>query len=45
MPQVQVCRRDNALLTLVVTLVVGNALTSPLLTGFAYPLNRIFGRR
>lgn len=43
--QVQVYRRDNALLTLVVTLQVGDALTSPLLPEFAYPLNRIFGRR
>ncbi len=43
--QVQVYRRDNALLTLVVTLQARDALTSPLLPEFSCPLNRIFGRR
>lgn len=42
--QVQVYRRDNALLTLVVTLQVADSLTSPLLPDFACPLGRVFGR-
>jgi Uma2 family endonuclease len=42
--QVQIYRRDNALLALVVTLQVADALTSSLLPGFACPLSRIFGR-
>jgi len=42
--QVQVYRRDNALLTLVVTLQVADSLTSPLLPDFTCPLSRVFGR-
>ncbi|MFQ4138292.1 Uma2 family endonuclease [Nodosilinea sp. PGN35] len=43
--QVQVYRRDHALLTLVVTLQAVDTLTSPLLPEFACPLSRIFGLR
>lgn len=43
--QVQVYRRDNAVLTLVITLQSEDALTSPLLPEFSYPLSRIFDRR
>jgi Uma2 family endonuclease len=42
--QVQVYRRKNALLTLVLTLQDSDSLTSPLLPDFACPLSRIFGR-
>jgi Uma2 family endonuclease len=42
--QVQIYRRDHAVLTLVVTLQSGDTLTSPLLPEFSYLLNRIFGR-
>jgi Uma2 family endonuclease len=42
--QVQVYRRDNALLTLVVTLQAADSLTSPLLPDFSCPLSRVFGR-
>jgi Uma2 family endonuclease len=42
--QVQVYRRDNAVLALVMTLQDSDALTSPLLPNFTYPLSRIFGR-
>ncbi|MEO1211621.1 MAG: Uma2 family endonuclease [Cyanobacteria bacterium J06638_20] len=41
--QVQVYRRDEALLTLVLTLQDSDSLTSPLLPDFACPLIRIFG--
>ena len=40
--QVQVYRRDNAVLTLVVTLQYADALTSPLLPNFSCPLVKIF---
>ena len=40
--QVQVYRRDNAVLTLVVTLQHTDALTSPLLPNFSCPLVKIF---
>ncbi|NMF83514.1 Uma2 family endonuclease [Nodosilinea sp. P-1105] len=43
--QVQVYRRDYAVLTLVVTLQGADSLTSPLLPDFACPLRRIFGRQ
>jgi Uma2 family endonuclease len=42
--QVQVYRRDNALLSLVVTLQATDSLTSPLLPDFACPLSQVFGR-
>jgi Uma2 family endonuclease len=41
--QIQVYRRDNAVLTLVATLQAIDALTSPLLPNFSCPLARIFG--
>lgn len=42
--QVQVYRRENAMLVLVVTLQADDALTSPLLADFACPLVQIFGQ-
>lgn len=42
--QIQIYRRDQAVLTLVMTLQAEDTLTSPLLLDFACPLNRIFGR-
>lgn len=42
--QIQVYRRDSALLTLVVTLQAADSLASPLLPDFACPLHRVFGR-
>ncbi len=42
--QVQVYRRENAVLGLVVTLQADDALTSPLLPDFACPLIQIFGQ-
>lgn len=42
--QVQVYRRDNAVLTLVATLQADDALNSPLLPNFTYPLSRIFSQ-
>jgi Uma2 family endonuclease len=42
--QVQIYRRDNALLTLTLTLQAGDTLTSPLLPDFSCALSRIFGR-
>lgn len=44
LPQVQVYRREQAVLKLVATLQVADSLTSPLLPEFACPLSRIFGR-
>lgn len=41
--QVQVYRRDRAVLTLVVTLQDGDALASPLLPNLSCPLVRVFG--
>jgi Uma2 family endonuclease len=41
--QIQVYRRDQAVLTLIVTLQAGDTLTSPLLPGFTCPLVSIFG--
>jgi Uma2 family endonuclease len=43
--QVQVYRRDQAVLTLAMTLQASDSLTSPLLPDFSCPLIRIFGRR
>jgi Uma2 family endonuclease len=43
--QVQIYRRDNAMLVLVATLQVDDTLTSPLLPDFACPLNSVFGQR
>jgi len=43
--QVQVYRRDNALLTLVMTLQDTDTLTSPLLPDFSCPLTKVFGRK
>jgi Uma2 family endonuclease len=43
--QVQIYRRDNAMLVLVATLQAGDTLTSPLLPDFACPLNSVFGQR
>jgi Uma2 family endonuclease len=45
--EVQVYRRDQAVLTLTLTLTlqVTDSLTSPLLPDFSCPLSRIFGRR
>lgn len=43
--QVQIHRRDNAVLTLVVTLQENDSLTSPLLPGFSCPLDRILSSR
>lgn len=43
--EVQVYRRDQAVLTLAMTLQSTDSLTSPLLPDFSYPLSRIFGRR
>jgi Uma2 family endonuclease len=40
--QMQVYRRENAVLSLVVTLQATDTLTSPLMPGFACPLNRVF---
>ncbi|MEL6382317.1 MAG: Uma2 family endonuclease [Cyanobacteria bacterium J06626_18] len=40
--QVQIYRRDNALLTLVSTLQTTDNLTSPLLPDFSYSLDRVF---
>ncbi len=37
-------RRDNAVLTLTLTLQGTDALTSPLLPAFSHPLTRIFGQ-
>jgi len=45
LPQVQIYRRENALLTLALTLQADDTLTSPLLPGFSCPLSRLFGRR
>nr|WP_225889490.1 Uma2 family endonuclease [Halomicronema hongdechloris] len=45
LPQVQIYRRDNAPLTLALTLQANDTLTSPLLPGFSWALSRIFGRR
>ncbi len=42
--QVQVYRRDNAMLVLGMTLQDTDALTSPLLPDFSYPLTSIFGQ-
>lgn len=42
--QVQVYRRNQAVLTLVVTLQADDILTSPLLPEFSCPLTRIFGK-
>ncbi|NJN59909.1 MAG: hypothetical protein HC879_21700 [Leptolyngbyaceae cyanobacterium SL_5_9] len=42
--QVQVYRRDNAMLVLVATLQASDPLTSPLLPGFACPLNQVSGQ-
>ena len=42
--QVQVYRRENALLTLTLTLQAGDPLTSPLLPDFSCALSRIFGQ-
>ncbi|NEQ48337.1 MAG: Uma2 family endonuclease [Leptolyngbya sp. SIOISBB] len=42
--QVQVYRRDNALLVIAVTLQATDSLTSPLLPDFACPLLQIFGQ-
>ncbi len=42
--QVQVYRRDNAVLTLALTLQETDAPTSPLLPAFSHPLTRIFGQ-
>lgn len=42
--QVQVYRRDNAVLVLVATLQAGDSLTSPLLPDFVGPLNQVFGQ-
>jgi Uma2 family endonuclease len=41
--QVQVYRRDRAMLSLVITLQAADTLTSPLLPSFACPLSRVFG--
>lgn len=41
--QVQVYRRDRAVLNLAVTLQDSDALTSPLLPNFSCPLGRVFG--
>lgn len=43
--QVQVYRRDQAVLTLSITLQASDSLTSPLLPDFSCPLSRVFGRR
>jgi Uma2 family endonuclease len=43
--QVQVYRRDNAMLALVATLQAGDSLTSPLLPDFTCPLSQVFGQR
>ncbi|NER81074.1 MAG: Uma2 family endonuclease [Leptolyngbya sp. SIO1D8] len=43
--QVQVYRRNEAVLTLVLTLQDSDSLTSPLLPAFACPLSHIFGQR
>lgn len=43
--QVQVYRRDQAVLTLAITLQASDSLTSPLLPDFSCPLSRVFGRR
>ena len=43
--QVQVYRRNYAMLTLVMTLQDTDALTSPLLPDFSCPLTKIFGRK
>jgi len=43
--QVQVYRRDNAVLTLVITLQETDSLTSPLLPQFACPLQKVFGAK
>lgn len=42
--QVQVYRRNQAVLTLVITLQADDILTSPLLPEFSCPLTRIFGK-
>jgi hypothetical protein len=42
--QMQVYRRENAVLSLVVTLQATDTLTSPLMPGFACPLNRVFAQ-
>ncbi|MGF1538254.1 MAG: Uma2 family endonuclease [Elainellaceae cyanobacterium] len=42
--QIQLYRRDQAMLTLAVTLQMSDNLTSPLLPAFACPLSQIFGR-
>ena len=41
--QVQVYRREQALLKLVATLMVGDEITSPLLPGFSVAIDRVFG--
>ncbi|NJL42110.1 MAG: Uma2 family endonuclease [Leptolyngbyaceae cyanobacterium SM1_4_3] len=42
--QVQVYRRDNAMLVLVATLQADDSLTSPLLPDFTCPLRQVFGQ-
>jgi len=42
--QIQVYRRDQAVLTLVVTLQAGDSLSSPLLPDFACALDQVLGR-
>lgn len=41
--QVQVYRREQALLKLVATLMMGDEITSPLLPGFSVAIDRVFG--
>ncbi len=43
--RIEVYRRENAQLALVTTLLVGDALTSPLLPGFTCEVVRLFGAR
>jgi Uma2 family endonuclease len=40
--QIQVYRRDHAVLVLVATLLIGDQLTSPLLPGFSCPVAQVF---